>query len=191
MLLLLYIKFFFGVCGFAQPTTAWVEVQISTSCSSTSSTQRVNFGVGAVPSPSVYADWDNPLKIIAGADPVNGATSYKWYVNNVYIKSTTNPNTSLPYNGDCYTSVTVGVEVVNAYGTSVKTNTNIGTAPRGNFSFRNFGTQPSAIPARCKKLLQCKECFSDTFYSLFNIGHTVGERHPDTGGFSKSITAYR
>lgn len=112
---------------------AWVEVQISTSCSSASSTQRVNFSVGAVPSPSVYADWDNPLKIIAGADPVNGATSYKWYVNNVYTKSTTNPNTSLSYNGDCYTSVTVGVEVVNACGTSGKTNTNIGTAPCGNF----------------------------------------------------------
>lgn len=112
---------------------AWVEVQISTSCSPTSSTQRINFGVGATPSPSVYADWDNPLKIIAGADPVTGATSYKWYVNNGYVKSTTNPNTSLPYNGDCYTSVTVGVEVVTACGTSGKANTNIGTAPCDNF----------------------------------------------------------
>lgn len=112
---------------------AWVEVQISTPCSPASSTQRINFGVGAPSSPSVYADWDNPLKIIAGADPVTGTTSYKWYVNNVYVKSTANPNTSLPYNGDCYTSVTVGVEVVTSCGTSGKTNTNIGTAPCGNF----------------------------------------------------------
>lgn len=43
------------------------------------------------------------------------------------------PNTSLSYYGDCYTSVTVGVEVENACGTSGKTNTNIGTAPCGNF----------------------------------------------------------
>ncbi|HTN05434.1 T9SS type A sorting domain-containing protein [Agriterribacter sp.] len=89
--------------------------------------------VGPQPTAAVYGDWDNPLKIIVGADPVTGATSYKWYVNNVYIKSTTNPNTSLPYNGDCYTSVTVGVEVVTSCGTSGKTNTNIGTAPCDNF----------------------------------------------------------
>lgn len=89
--------------------------------------------VGPQPTNAVYGDWDTPLKIIDGADPVAGATSYKWYVNNVYIKSTTNPNTSLPYYGDCFTSVTVGVEVVTSCGTSAKKNINIGTAPCGSF----------------------------------------------------------
>lgn len=112
---------------------SWVEVQISTPCSPTSSTRRINFSVGTPPSSSVYADWDNPFKIIAGADPVTGATSYKWYVNNVFIKSTSTPNTSLSYNGNCTTSVTVGVEVVTSCGTSGKTNTNIGTAPCDNY----------------------------------------------------------
>lgn len=89
--------------------------------------------VGIVPSPSVDANWDTPLKIIAFVDPVDGATSYKWYVNNVYIKSTSNNTTSLPYYGDCNTNVTVSAEVVNSCGTSGKTSTNIGTAPCGSF----------------------------------------------------------
>mgnify|MGYP003507549848 CR=1 FL=1 len=104
---------------------------ISGSCGTAPVTKPLT--IGAPQTSNLYADWDNPLKIIVGADAVASATSYKWYVNNVYIKSTTYYNTSLPYSGNCTTSVTVGVEVVTSCGTSARKNYNIGTAPCDNY----------------------------------------------------------
>lgn len=100
---------------------------ISGSCGSSSISKTIT--VGAPASSSLYADWDTPIKIIAGADEVVNATAYKWYVDNVYIKSTSYYNTSLPYYGSCSTNVIVAVEAVTSCGTSSKTSTNIGTPP--------------------------------------------------------------
>lgn len=111
--------------------TVVISGTITGSCGTASISKTI--AVGTQATPYLYADWDNPLKIIVGADPVDGATSFKWYVNNVYIKSTTYYNTSLPYNGSCNSNVTVSVEVVNSCGTSSKTNTNIGMPPCGDF----------------------------------------------------------
>lgn len=111
--------------------TVLISGVIAGSCGTASVSKSV--AVGSQPTSTLFADWDNPLKIIVGADAVTGATSYRWYINNVFVKATTYFNASIPYNGDCSTNVTVGVDVVTPCGTSSRVYTTIGTAPCDNF----------------------------------------------------------
>ncbi|MCO5236311.1 MAG: T9SS type A sorting domain-containing protein [Chitinophagaceae bacterium] len=128
---------------------------ISGGCGSSSISKTIT--VGAPPSSSLYADWDMPNKIIAGADEVVNATAYKWYVDNVYIKSTSYYNTSLPYYGSCSTNVIVAVEAVTPCGASSKTSTNIGTPPCSYFMITPNPAQESiSIMPDVKSIMTAK-----------------------------------
>ncbi|WP_152268215.1 hypothetical protein [Agriterribacter humi] len=78
--------------------------------------------IGTPNTPSLYAFWDNTVKIRVIAAEVPGAR-YRWFINDVFVAETSDYNTSIPsrigyYPDGCTRTFDVGLDLVTSCGTS-------------------------------------------------------------------------
>ena len=104
--------------------TGWIEVVISSPCSGTSVTSRINLSVGSPAPTGIDGFTDTGLwRIKASANPVPGVgvTSYNWYKNGV-MHSQHGEFVTIPITrGNCSASYDIQVESINACGVSSRT----------------------------------------------------------------------
>ena len=94
----------------------WVQVVISTPCSGITATQRIDFPVGAVPPGAIQPGPMTPIDVELYIYPVPGATSYKWYKNNVLVSGQYGTTVDIPVT--CGVNTQISVEAINPCGTS-------------------------------------------------------------------------
>ena len=103
---------------------AWAQVQITTPCSGTSATSRIDFTVGLPAQPGSITErlvdyYQGKLQLEIAAVP--GATSYRWYKDGVLQTTSYGTFIQMPITQDlCNIGYGIEVEALNGCGTSPK-----------------------------------------------------------------------